>query len=62
MEIFPGTDIQNSGFLLFEVSKWVATITNSAGLLFEKLQIYGTEGQCDMAEFTVTCKVSGDDW
>ena len=40
----PGADSQNSGFHPFEVGIWVATITNSGWLLFEKLRISGTEG------------------
>ena len=60
----PGKDSPNSGLHPFEVGKWVATITNSGWLLFEKLRISGTEGfkmVCvALQELTVTCNVSGD--
>jgi len=40
----PRTDSQHSGFLPFEVGKWVTTITNGRWQLFGKMRIYGTEG------------------
>ena len=62
-----GTDSQNSGFHPFEVGTWVATITGSGWLLFEKIAdlwhrgiLNGLCGTVALQEWSVTCNVSGD--
>ena len=63
----PGTDNPNSGFHPFKVDKWVATITNSGWLMFEKWakwRISGTEIFkiicVELQELTVACNGSSD--